>query len=445
MEPNETADIRRALDRLQQAFELLNDRYRDLRRERKQARERIEELQREREIADASNAAQLELAEREHRRAAELEERAVQAERQQEELMVRVADLERAVTEREALIAEQEDLLVQMRADLEIQRAKEEEGWIEESRRREEVEGLRRELAHAQAESEEMREQMTRLAAVPEGSMVIPSGDVDMIRAENVSLRQLVELQQHERSELEGKHLQAIGKLDAATRAEAMARTEVAALEEEKRSLEASIASMREAQDRLKESMRESGVDQSLAVQAREAEIEARERELKGLHERLEQREKEHAVAIARVEERLTAAELEREKFEHQLAALRAERDSARAVAERLQHELKEVEFSDDERLLAQRRRMEELTKDLSNALELASRREKEVAAASEELESLKSQMVRLNDEIDLLRAAAMHVENGAAPAMTDEDRRIITEQIDSAILLIDRHLARGD
>src|ERR1041384_8081203 len=60
MRPNETADIRRALDRLQQTFEVLSDRYRDLRRERKQLRERIEEMQRGREMGQAAHAAQLE-------------------------------------------------------------------------------------------------------------------------------------------------------------------------------------------------------------------------------------------------------------------------------------------------------------------------------------------------------------------------------------------------
>src|SRR4051812_2873413 len=160
MEPNETADIRRALDRLQQAFELLNDRYRDIRRERKQLRDRIEELLREREVTDTANAAQGEMAANDRRRAVELEERALHAERKGGEMVARVEELERLVAERESLVAEQVDMLHALRAELEGERQAGEASWTVGEGLREEVDSLRRQLAQAQAEAERYRDEV---------------------------------------------------------------------------------------------------------------------------------------------------------------------------------------------------------------------------------------------------------------------------------------------
>lgn len=161
MELKENADIRRALDRLQQMVEVLNDRYRDVRRERKALRDRIEELTREREVVDASTSAQLESAGNDRRRAAELEERAARAERAEAELRDTIAELRSQLAERDARL-----------------------------------------------------------------------DDLGPAREELAAQRGILAREQHERAALEEKHLSAIAKLDAATRAEAMARTATVAVEE---------------------------------------------------------------------------------------------------------------------------------------------------------------------------------------------------------------------
>lgn len=185
MELKENADIRRALDRLQQMVEVLNDRYRDVRRERKALRDRIEELTREREVVEAATSAQLESAGNDRRRAAELEERAARAERAEAELRDSIAELRSQLAERDARIDE-----------------------------------------------------------------------LGPAREELAAQRGILAREQHERAALEEKHLGAIAKLDAATRAEAMARTATAAVEEklaaaetEREGLEARLFKFTEERD----------------------------------------------------------------------------------------------------------------------------------------------------------------------------------------------------
>lgn len=476
MEPNETADIRRALDRLQQAFELLNDRYRDLRRERKQLRERIEEVMREREIAETAGAAQSEMAANDRRRAVEMEERALQAESRAAEALARIDELERVVAEREALVAEQEDTLQRLRADLAQGRQTSDETWRAGELLREENEGLRRQLAQTQTDLEGYRSELERMRVVGEGEVTISGTDLDRLRSENASLRQMVALQQQERSDLEGKHHQAIGKLDAATRAEAMARTEVASLEEERITLERQVNDLRDAYSRLESSIA-SDDSGRIAAEAHAAQLLAHERELRDLHERLERRDREHAVERAAIEERVTAAELERERLERQVRELQSERDSARTIADRMREQLSQADASDDERLRAQRVQIDNLMSDLSEALDMAARKEHELAAAAADLERahnlmaaltekeqklaekeeklaemaaeldrMQSRVAALTEEVEYLRTAKPEDEpaNGAVSVLTDDDRRELGEQIDRAIRLIDRHLEKG-
>jgi chromosome segregation ATPase len=442
MDPNETADIRRALDRLQQAFELLNDRYRDMRRERKQLRERIEELLREREVADTANAAQSEMAAADRRRAVEMEERAVQAERRAEELVGRVDDLERVVAERESLVAEQVDMLQALRSDLERQRQAGEESWTLGEGLREEVDMLRRQLAQAQAEAERYREEVANAAMIGEGQVAISGSELEKLRSETAALRQTVAMQQQERYDMEGKHHQAIGKLDAATRAEAMARTEVVALQDENARLERSIVEMKESYAELEHAIGAGDESGRALIESHAAQSEAHDREMRDLHERMKQRDHEHAVAIAAINERISAADLERERLERQVRELRSERDSARAIADRLREQLNQADVSDDERLIAQRVQIDNLMRDLSEALDMAARKEAELAEAGHEQERLQANIARLGEELEQLK---LHpVENGTVAALDDDERRQLGEKIDQAIRLIDRHLEKG-
>jgi chromosome segregation ATPase len=485
MRPNETADIRKALDRLQQTFEVLSDRYRDLRRERKQLRERIEEMQREREIADASTAAQLELVAGDRRRAGEMEERAGAAEQRSEVLALRIAELEGVVAEREAIIAEQAETINAARAELDQRRHHEEESWTNEEQLRKEVGSLRQQIAQMQAEAEAQQERIGQIVPMEEGHVSLPAADLTAMRREAEELRAMIARLQEERASLEGKHLQAIGKLDAATRAEAMARTEVARLEGEKETLVESLASLRagreEYEARMRELEGERGRSESSAAEldaARDelvglrdlharttqeievisgqlaearALLDSREADLRALHASMQENETRHATLLAAAEERLAAADLERERLERAVVELKSEAESARATVGSLTERLQQAESSDDERLHAQRARMDEMAADMSEALDMAARKEIEAVEATQELERLRARVAELSDELDRLRALGAGIdgpENGATQSslpFDDEDRARLTEQIDSAIRLIDRHLASGE
>src|SRR5688500_18138241 len=104
--PTESTDIRRALDRLQGSPEEFSDRFRELRRDRRQMHEYITELERAASLHSEAGAAELE-------RVSELKERLDASERRQNELLARISELDQAVRERESLVAEQEDLIQQ--------------------------------------------------------------------------------------------------------------------------------------------------------------------------------------------------------------------------------------------------------------------------------------------------------------------------------------------
>jgi chromosome segregation ATPase len=372
----------------------------------------------------------------------ELEERAAQAERRSAEIMDRVGELERVVAEREALVAEQVDVLQGLRAELDEQRASGEQTWTAGEGLREEIDSLRRQLALAQAESERYRGEIQDATMVGEGEVAIAGAELDKLRSEIAALRQMVAMSQQERVDMEGKHHQAIGKLDAATRAEAMARTEVASLLTEKELLERSLADLHAAYGKLEEAVGAGGDEGRALSEAHAAQSEAHEREMHDMHERLKQHEREHAVAIASIEARVTQSELERERLERQVRELRSERDSARAIADRLREQLGQADASDDERIRAQRVQIDELTRDMSEALDMAARKESELAVANQELERLQERVARLGEELEGLQLHAP--ENGAAASLDDEERRMLGEQIDQAIRLIDRHLEKG-
>ncbi len=318
----ELNDLRRSMERMQSALETLGDRYRDLRRERRQLRERIDELVNERESSSAASAAEVERAASDRRRAAELEERAIRAEKRHEELFNRISSLEAAVAERERMLAEQEDMI----SRLSLSRTED--------------------AARAKGADVERMKEMEE--------------EVGALRASLVRLRE-------ERTELESKQDQTIAKLDAATRAEAMARIEQARLERERDELARTI--------------------------------EAREKSI---------------------------------------SELRSERDAALANVETLTLRLKGLESSDDERLKAQRARIEALSNDLGDALDMAARHERELNEARAEVEILKRREIELADEIASARSAVGGVGGDL------EERQAVARQIDAAIELIDRHLGEN-
>lgn len=441
MGPNETVEIRRALDKLQQTFEALNDRYRDLRRERKQLRERIDELVRERDASAVANAAQLEMARKDRDRAGELEERLRDAERRGEESFNRVADLERDLAGRDQIIVDQEDALARLRAELEAARAREEDAWMQSEHRREEFEDLRRQLGQAQAESESYRAQLDQIASDREGEATVTTAEIESIRSESAALRKMIEQLQEERAEIEAKHLEAAEGLEAATLAETTLRADIATLRQENAILENALDALRKSSAELEHRLA-GAAGRSGGGPGGDGEPDARERRIAELHAALERRQEMHAAEVAQLEERLAATELERERLERQVGEIRNERDTMRQRVEALKLDLSRAEADDDERLRAQRTRMEELQRELNQALDIAARREMEAAGTAQELETALERLARVNDELERL-GGGHAAENGAAGGvrLSEEERRQIAEKIDTAILLIDRHL----
>lgn len=323
MTSNELNELRRSLDRMQIAFEALSDRYRDLRRERRQLRERIDELVVEREARNTASAVDEEIVMAERRRSAEWEERAIKAEKRHETLFNRINDLESMIAERERMIADQEDTIAGLERQMERHRVEAQQGAVESGR------------------SEELQEEITVLRA-----------SLDRARAE--------------RNDLETNQAQLISKLDVATRAETMARLDLAELKRERDEVAATL--------------------------------EAREKAI---------------------------------------LDMKSERDAALANVETLTHRLKGLESSDDERLQAQRTRIEDLSRDLGEALDMAARNERELVSAMTEVEALRQRERSLVDEIASLQ--------GTGSIAGLEDRQAMARQIDMAIELIDRHLGNAE
>ncbi|HVZ38103.1 MAG TPA: hypothetical protein VHI13_02415 [Candidatus Kapabacteria bacterium] len=366
MNLNENADIRRAIDRLQQVVEVLSDRHREMRRERKQLRERIDELTQEREIAVAAASSQMDAAAAERTRAIKLEERARAAEASASELEARVVELERLLADRDAQLAE-------------LERGSE---------------------------------------------------DLAVLRASVVA-------GQRERALLEEKHLQAIAKLDAATRAEAMARTEAAAAANASQALEERCDALLGEKAALEAELANRGAGDAGGA-AHAEELEARERDLRAAHETLTRREQEHAAAVASLQHSLAAADTERESLGRRIAELEEHGRAAQSIADGLREQLASAGDTDDERIKALHARVGELAGELAESRKLASQRDETAADALREAETLRSRIAGMEDEIRHLKAAG-----GGMPSLFEEgERRLLAEQIDNAINLIDQHLA---
>ncbi len=369
MDLKENADIRRALDNLQQMVEVLNDRYREVRRERKLLRERVDELIREREVAEANLAAHVDRTVAERERTAELEQRLRAGAQEREQFAAETDELRRAVADRDGQLKE-----------------------------------------------------------------------LERLRDEVVALRQGIVHEREERASLEEKHLQAIGKLDAATRAEAMARTDTASRDAVVATREQELAAAHARIEDLEAELRLRTAEAGQGAEGAE-QLVARERELKELNAKLQDLERAHAEALATMHGRLAEAELEQARLERLVVEMSAERDAARADAAAAGEQLSLVGATDDERTNAANARVAELSKDLSAAL-------KREAAASKEAEMLAQDLIAAEAHVVRLEAAVEELKN-AAPAknglyLADDERAKLGEQIDSAISLIDKHLAAG-
>lgn len=442
MASHETADIRKALDRLQSSFEVLGDRYRDLRRERKILREQIEELQKSRESAEIMGSSQLEMAENDRRRAIEFEERAITAERRYEDIYNRVSDLERQLAEREALLAEREDAYSQLRIELDARGSTHEEIASERDKAQEEAVSLRARLQQIAGEIQLYQTRQSRLESDQEQDRSRSATQLNEAMKETSSLTAIVAKLKEEYGDLEEKHLQAIGKLDAATRAEAMARTDVARLQDERQAVDDSLRELHEKSALLEASLRQ----QQQLIERAGADaggIEGRENEIHQLHATMEKLESEHATQIAALQEQLSQVDLERERLESLQRDLRRERDEAQGELQTLRERLSRLESSDVEQDHQRYARIEEMGAEIRLLNERGAQREKEMADAGNELERLQSRVAELTRQVEHLESASLVTENGVSTSgyLSNDERRKLADDIDMAIRLIDQQL----
>jgi chromosome segregation ATPase len=337
MDSTESTDIRRALERLHATLEDLSDRFRDLRRERRQAHEYILELERELEKAERNVSQQSEAGEAERERTAELLERIQQGERRHGELMARITELEQAVREREALVAEQEDLIQQYQARFD--EAREFAARTDGARREldSEVQRLREELELVRAsESEAMTRARELEAAVQQGGR--SADEVAGLLAQLTQTRQALEAIEAERGELVADHGRLADEFQALRQAERSASERLAELERqnvelaERDRIRATIIQELEERNRVLTSEAESLTARARDVETGQAEVER----ARLLEEELER----SRAALAEREQQATSAQHQvdalREQlslFEQQVGELRAERGAGEAGA----------------------------------------------------------------------------------------------------------------
>lgn len=386
MGSNEGADVRRAFERLQETVEILTGRYREARREQRSLQDRLDSLVQERTEADTATAARLEAAARDRRRLIELEEQVLALQNRNATNVGRITDAERTISDREVLIAEQEDTILRLRAELdELKRSGMRQGEVEERARglEDELREARLEALAARARSSDLEEQIrtleTSLASIYESH----SGMEEKLRRSNESLARMTELE-----------------------------TRAGELEQELEEARSRVASKGPELDDIK---------RELARRTEE-------------HQELEE-------LVAQLKERLAAAVVERERQSAAINELRAEVDRAALTAESLRQELQQTESSDEERLRAQRARIDGLTVDLSEALDTAAKRERELEEARRQIEAGRGELESLRNEYErlvLLGSAA----GGAG--LSDEDRQEMVTNINNAIELIDKYLVDG-
>jgi len=481
LQSNQSADIRKAFERLQQALEMLGDRYRELRRERRRLLERIDELDREHSAAGVSVSAQLEAAVQDRRRLTELEERAFQAEKRQADLYHRIADLEEQISERDALIAEQEDSLNLMRAERDASRELAAGATEAIEQRDRDIAALRDELDGAVRRTETALERVAALESAGATSEAAAGERIARLTERVAEADASVRVLREDRSALEEKYLQTIAKLDASTRDAAMGRNRIAELERELAELESTLHEVKgrteisdeerrelsrlrglagdrdEEMDVLRQDLatavgrhaavsHELKIAQTDLVRLRE-QLDAREREAQAARETLQRQKEEHDATIARLEDRYVDYDVELEIARKAMHELQTERDEARGTAESLLARLKSVEAVDEEETAARQGRIRELTHDLGEALDMAARYETDLIHARAEVERLQSRCSELSEEASRARSdyetlqerVAAGVEGGSG--IGEEERQRLVDRIGRAIALIDRHI----
>lgn len=205
-----------------------------------------------------------------------------------------------------------------------------------------------------------------------------------------------------------------LSRTEDAARAQGADVERIREMEEEIGALRASLVRLREERTEL-----ESKQDQTIAKldSATRAEAAAR-------------------IEQARLERERDALATTIEAREKAISELRSERDAALANVETLTLRLKGLESSDDERLKAQRARIESLSNDLSDALDMAARHERDLNEARAEVEQLRRREHELVAEITAATAGGLGID--------PEERQAMARQIDAVIELIDRHLGEN-
>ena len=230
----ESIDIRRALDRLQGTLEEFSDRFRELRRDRRQMHEYISELERELKKAERTASEHGEAGEAERGQIDELQERIRAGERRQAELLARISELDQAVRERESLVAEQEDLIQQYQARFDDARDFASRSDVERRELEETLARLKAEAESARAAEREARARTAALEAqLAQGGSADAAGQVEALSAQLASMRQTLQVLESERAELVTKHTRLAEEFEAARRSEKAAVERALQLESE--------------------------------------------------------------------------------------------------------------------------------------------------------------------------------------------------------------------
>jgi chromosome segregation ATPase len=216
-ESTESLEVRRAFDRLQQTLEELGDRYRELRRERRQLHAYLDELEHERDKSGRDVAQRLEAAATDRKRVGELEELLAAAREERERAEGIVAELE---AQRAQALSEVATLRSQMQeSELHGERFDAQQSRVEELQRElgrlRQVAAIREEDAqHAQQEAAAARAQLAEL-----------TDRFEALKVEHESLRAaqvpgggngdgVIILSENERSEMVGQINDAIRLID---------------------------------------------------------------------------------------------------------------------------------------------------------------------------------------------------------------------------------------
>lgn len=440
----ESAEVRKAIERLQHTLGIMGERYRDLRHERRQMRARIEQLEREQEAVSLSLSARLETAEYDRGRVSELEERALRAEKAEGELSRQLSELDQALTERDAVIADQAGVIERQRQHIEEERRREAENWTVEERFHADVQHLREQLAHADAEVEQYKQQMREMEEEQRGQLSSADENIRQLNHQIDEMRAVIHDLEAERAELLEAQAQLDLRLNGMMRDVAVARNHVAEIESEIESFRTQLLHANAAREEVTAELSRLQTE----LEETRARLESGENELRSLHESMHTANADAARRTGDLQGEVATLQLDLERAQKARATMEADRDSARGTVESLLARLKQLEASDDERLKAQRVRIDELTLDLSEALDMAANKETELLLAQSELERLRRQVSELNErrdalmtEVETLHGANTNGQANASTAINDNERRAIVDQLRDAITLIDKHL----